>query len=148
MALFTNYTGITSLIYAAAAVIIRYVYVSSSLKPNVQAVVKRNAFILKSTVIAQSLGFVLLLEGFIFQLGKSGKERSPYLAFQTCLDPYTQDFTKVIFNIMPATQIVLYITNFSIIFFYLSLYKFLDKQREESKGIFIYSIRYSSYPLL
>ena len=40
MALFTNYTGITSLIYAGATVIIRYVYVSSSLKPNVQAVFK------------------------------------------------------------------------------------------------------------
>ena len=134
MALFTNYTGITSLIYAAATVIVRYVYVSSSLKPNVQAVVKRNAFILKSNIIAQSLGCVILMDGFFFQLGKSGKERSPYLAYQTCLNPYTQNFTKIIFNIMPATQILLYVTNFCIIFFYLSLYKYLDKQREESKG--------------
>ena len=47
MALLSNYTGVTSLIYAAATGIIRYVYVSSSLRPNVQAVVKRNGIILK-----------------------------------------------------------------------------------------------------
>ena len=140
MALFTNYTGITSLIYAGATVIIRYVYVSSSLKPNVQAVVKRNAFILKSNIIAQSLGCVILMDGFFFQLGKSGKERSPYLAYQTCLNPYTQNFTKIIFNIMPATQILLYVTNFCIIFFYLSLYKYLDKQREKSRGTFLKTV--------
>lgn len=139
MALLSNYTGVTSLIYAAATVIIRYVYVSSSLRPSVQAVVKRNAFILKSTITVQSLGCIILLDGLVFQMGKSGKERSPYLAYQTCLDPYTQDFTKLYFKIMPVSQAVLYVTNFSIIFSYLSLYKYLDKQTEECKGKKIFS---------
>ena len=77
MALLSNYTGVTSLIYAAATGIIRYVYVSSSLRPNVQAVVKRNGIILKSTIMVQSLGCIFLLDGLVFQIGKSGKERSP-----------------------------------------------------------------------
>ena len=135
MSVFTNYTGVTSLIYSAAGVIIRYLYVSSSLKPNIQAVLKRNAFILKATISVQFLGCVILSDEFILQWGKSGKERSTYLTYQTCLDPYTQNFTKLFFDVMPVlSQIILYATNFCIIFFHLSLYKYLDKQREENKG--------------
>ena len=137
MALFNNYSGVTSLICAAATVIIRYVYVSNSLKPTVQAVIKRNAFILKSILIVNSLGCIILLEGLMYQLGKSGKDRSPYLNYQTCLDPYTQNFTKFFFNIMPVSQSLLYTTNFCIIFFYLSLYKYLEKQRAKNRGTVI-----------
>ena len=137
MALFNNYTGVTSLICAAATVIIRYAYVSNSLKPTVQAVIKRNAFILKSILIVNSLGCIILLEGLMYQLGKSGKDRSPYLNYQTCLDPCTQNFTKFFFDIMPVSQSLLYTTNFCIIFFYLSLYKYLEKQRAKNRGTIV-----------
>ena len=134
MTLFHNYAGVTSLICAAATVIIRYVYISNSLKPTVQAVIKRNAFIFKSTIIVNSLGCIILLDGFTYQLGKLGKDRSPFLNYQTCLDPYTQNFTKFFLDIMPISQSLLYITNFCIIFFYLSLYKYLEKQRAKNRG--------------
>ena len=134
MALFNNYTGVTSLICAAATIIIRYVYVSNSLRPTVQAVIKRNAFIFKSTIIVNSLGFIILLDGFNYQLGKLGKDRSPYLNYQTCLNPYTQNFMKYFFDIMPISQSILYITNFCIIYFHFSLYKYLEKQRATSTG--------------
>ena len=135
MTVFINHTAITSLFYAAATVIIRYIYVRSSLKPSVQAVIKRNAFAVKSILIVESLGGLNLVSAFVLQYEKSGQDRSPFLSYQSCIDPYRQHFTLPFFKIMPINQIFLHITNFCIIFFYISIFKYVDKQIGENKGI-------------
>ncbi len=128
------YTIMNSLSYSAATAIIRYVHVRSSLQVEVQAVLKRNAFIFKTIFIVEFLGCLNLFSLYKMQEGKSGVERLPFLVYQTCLDSKS-NYTHTLFNEAPFFQIGLIQTACCcIIYFNYYLYKFLDKQSRKNTG--------------
>ena len=128
------YTIMNSLSYSAATAIIRYVHVRSSLQVEVQAVLKRNAFIFKTIFIVEFLGCLNLFSLYKMQEGKSGVERLSFLVYQTCLDSKS-NYTHTLFNEAPFFQIGLIQAACScIIYFNYYLYKFLDKQSRKNTG--------------
>ena len=118
--------------YSAAAAIIRYIYIRSSLQPNVQSAIKRNAFILKSIFIVEALGCCTLLNLYILQFGKSGTEKSSLLLYQTCLDPFKSSFTISFLEVIPLNKALLQVANMCDIFCTLAIYKHLDKESKNN----------------
>ena len=60
-----------SLFYSAATAIIRYIYVKNSLKANITAVMKKDAYKIKAIVTVESLGLYNLVSFYFFQYGKN-----------------------------------------------------------------------------
>ena len=73
-----------SLFYSAATAIIRYIYVKNSLKANITAVMKKDAYKIKAIVTVESLGLYNLVSFYFYQYGKTGTDRIPFLGYQTC----------------------------------------------------------------
>ena len=55
------HTSLNAEIYSAATAIIRYTYIRSSLQSEIQAAIKRNAFIFKTIFIAEAIGILNLI---------------------------------------------------------------------------------------
>ena len=132
MSVSTAHTTVTGLFYSAASTIIRYIFIRSSLKPNVQAALKRDAFVFKSLFIVETLGFYNLLTFFLLQRGKRGPEKSFLLLYQSCLDPWQSSFSVPFFKVMPLNQLLGLIAAFCIIGFNFVLYTHLDKQSKNN----------------
>ena len=124
--------------YSAATAIVRYVYVRSSLQVSVQEVLKRNAFIFKSIFIVEFIGLVNTYSNYMWQRGKSGVERLPFLVYQTCLDPLSK-YEPVEFKKFPFIYLILtQAADGCIIGFNIYLYKYLDRQTRGNSGRKIY----------
>ena len=128
MSVFTAHTTVTGLFYSAASTIIRYIFIRSSLEPNVQAVMKRDSFVYKSVFIVESLGCYNLITFFLLQQGKKGPEKSSLLLYQSCLDPWRSSFSVPFFKVMSLNLLLVVIATFCIIGFNLILFTHLDKQ--------------------
>ena len=96
----TAYATVNSLFYSAAATIIRYIFIRTSLQPDIQEVLKRDAFVFKSMFIVESMGCYNLLTFFFIQKGKRGAEKSSILLYQSCLDPWNDSFSTPFFKVM------------------------------------------------
>ena len=129
------YTIMNSLSYSAATAIIRYVHVRSSLRVEVQEVIKRNAFIFKSIFIVEIVGCYNLYSFYMMQRDKSGVERLPFLVYQTCLDSES-NYTHTQLDEMPFNQVILiHGANGCIIYFNIYLSKHLNRQLQDNTGI-------------
>ena len=131
----TAYTTVNSLFYSAAATIIRYIFIRSSLQPQIQEVLKRDAFVFKSMFIVESLGCYNLLSFFILARGKSSSEKSFILLYQSCLDPWKSSFSTPFFKVMSFNLLLVFITAFCIIFFNIKLYTHLDKNSKTNTAL-------------
>lgn len=123
-----------SLFYSAATAIIRYIYVKNSLKANITAVMKKDAYKIKAIVTVESLGLYNLVSFYFYQYGKTGTDRFPFLGYQTCLDPLNSSFSVPLHKVLPVNQFLVWISTTCIIVFNIFLYKYLDKRTEESTG--------------
>ena len=132
MSVSTAHTTVTSLYYSAASTIIRYIFIRSSLKPNVQAALKRDAFVYKSMFIVETLAFYNLITFFLLQRGKKGPEKSFLLLYQSCLDPWQSSFSVPFFKVMPLNVLLVIIAAFCIIGFNFFLYTHLDNQSKNN----------------
>ena len=121
------HTSLNELIYSAATAIIRYTYIRSSLESDIQAAIKRNAFIFKTIFIAEALGFLNLVNFYLIQRGKSGTEKLATISYQTCLDPFQSSIPVNPMNVLPFTQFLLHLTSWCIIGFNLAIFKHLNK---------------------
>ena len=121
------HTSFNALFYSAATAIIRYIYIRSSLQSDIQAAIKRNAFIFKTIFIAETLGFLNLLNFYLIQRGKSGTEKLATISYQTCLDPFHSSVPVSPSKVMPFTQFLLHLTTWCIIGFNLAIFKHLNK---------------------
>ena len=126
MVISLTHMSVNSLFYSAATAIIRYIYIKSSLKPNVQAATKRKAFMWKSIFIVESLGCYNLFNFYILQRGKSGKEKSSLLLYQTCLDPWKNSFVLPVVKVMPLNQALVHAAAWIIVGTNIFLFKHLD----------------------
>ena len=132
------HTSLNSLSYSAATAIIRYSYIRSSLKSNIQAAIKRSAFVFKAIFVVEALGFFNLISFYLIQRGKSGSEKLASISYQTCLDPFqssvpVNSLNPMILQAHPIriTSLTQYfLISFSIgciIGFNLAIFKHLDK---------------------
>ena len=75
MTVATAHGTVTGLFYSAASTIIRYIFVRTSLQPDIQDILKRDAFVYKSIFVVESLGMYNLFTFFLIQRGKKGAEK-------------------------------------------------------------------------
>ena len=73
--------SVNALFYSAASTIIRYIFVRTSLQPDIQEVLKRDAFVYKSIFTVEFLGCYNLVTFFLIQWGKRGQEKSEVLLY-------------------------------------------------------------------
>ena len=121
------HTSCNSVFYSAATAVIRYNYIRSSLQSNIQATLKRNAFVLKCIFIVETLGFFNLINFYLTQRGKSGTEKLDTITYQTCLDPFQSSIPVNIMKVMPFTQLLIIPSLFCIVGFNLAIFKHLNK---------------------
>ena len=131
----TAHCSVNSLFYSATSTIIRYIFVRTSLQPDIQEVLKRDAFVYKSIFIVESLGCYNLLTFFLIQRGKRGPEKSAILLYQSCLDPWNSSFSKPFYNVMSINQLLVIIAAFLVIYFNFVLFTHLDKQSKNNPAI-------------
>ena len=135
MAAASAHVTVNSLFYSAAATIIRYIFIRTSLQPNIQEVLKRDAFVFKSMFIVESLGCYNLLTFFFIQKGKRGAEKSSILLYQSCLDPWNDSFSTPFFKVMSINLFFVFVAAMCIIFFNLKLYTHLDEKSKSSTAL-------------
>ena len=135
MSVATAHGTVNSLFYSAASTIIRYIFVRTSLQPDIQDVLKRDAFVYKSIFIIESLGCYNLLTFFFIQMGEKGREKSQLLLYQSCLDPWNSSFSTPFYNIMRINLLLVFITAFCIVYFNFVLFTHLDKQSKNNPSI-------------
>ena len=121
------HTSANALFYSAATAVIRYTYIRSSLQSDIQAVLKRNAFILKSIFIVETLGGLNLINFYLTQRGKRGAEKLDTISYQTCLDPFQSSLPVNPMKVMPFTQLLMVLSAFCIVSFNLAISKHLNK---------------------
>ena len=121
------HTHSNALFYSGATAIIRYTYLRSSLQPDIQAVIKRNAFTFKTIFIVEALGFLNLINFYLIQRGKSGTEKFSTISYQTCLDPFHLSIPVNMLKVLPFFQYLLHLNNWCIIGCNLAIFKHLNK---------------------
>ena len=131
----TAYSTVQGLFYSAAATTIRYIFIRSSLQPNIQEVLKRDALVFKSIFIVESLGCYNLLTFFLIQMGKRGPEKSSILLYQSCLDPWKSSFSTPFFKVMSFNLLLVFIAAICIIGFNIKLYTHLDKKSKKNTAL-------------
>ena len=142
-------TVFASLMYTAFTALIRFLYVSSSLKKDVQDVYRKDKFIFLFICLGEGLSIFNIVTYILQQNGKEGNiylweknvdpnlwlgsERSGFLLYKACLDPFTE-YSVPIFTVMTINQILLYILDMMTILFNLFLYRFLSLQTKNNTG--------------
>ena len=135
MTVATAHGSVNSLFYSAASTIIRYCFIRTSLQPDVQEVLKRDAFVFKSVFIVESLSAYNLLTFFLIQRGKRGAEKSAILLYQSCLDPWQSSFSIPFYKVMSLNLFLVLIATVCIIGFNFVLFKHLDKQSKNNTAL-------------
>ena len=122
-----THTSVNSVFYSAATALIRYIYIKTSLQTNIQAVIKRNAFMWKSVFIIESLGCYNLASFYLLHKEKQSPVYYPLL-YQSCLDPWTTSYSLLLFKVMPINQFLIHAASWCIVGFNLILYKHKQQQ--------------------
>ena len=127
---------LASLAYNASASLIRFLYVNSSLKRNVQEVYRRNQFTFTFMFICESINLIHILSAILFRYRESDSmSKIPTIFYNACLNPYTVNFYKKIYNEVGIfNQIIIYVCDFIIIGSNLFLFLFLKKQENSNHG--------------
>ena len=121
------HTSLNAEIYSAATAIIRYTYIRSSLQSEIQATIKRNAFIFKTIFIAEAIGILNLIYLYLIQRGKSGTEKLSTISYQTCLDPFHSSNPVSPMKVVPITVFLIQLTSWCVIGYNLAIFKHLNK---------------------
>ena len=131
----TAHCSVNSLFYSATSTIIRYIFVRTSLQPDIQEVLKRDAFVYKSIFVVESLGLYNLLTYIFIQRGQKGPDKSEILLYQSCLDPWNKSFSTPFFKVMSLNLLLVTIAAFCIIYFNFVLFTHLDNQSKNNPAI-------------
>ena len=151
MTFLTSLGLIGSSVYNAAASVIRYLYVRSSLQQEINEVYKRSQFVYLSLVVTGLLCLTHVTDFYVYQSARSGEERSPLMLFRACLDPHSR-YSLPLYNLLPVHHGLTYLDIFSftpslycsvlLMFYYFCviysnffLYKYLQTMTENNKAI-------------
>ena len=119
-----NTGGFAVILYSSGTALIRYLYVRSSFEDNIQRVLKRDHFIIKSVLVGESVNF-LTFASFFFQMGSSEFGRSPLVLYQACLTP-GKDHTFPVYKLMPWNHLLIVLLTANNIACNLFLFRYLD----------------------
>ena len=121
MTLFYCFTHLGSRIHYTAGTFIRYMYVKSSLQPQLKEGFNRKRILFVCLSIPQ---FLLLIHTLDALRVYNTKEQFPLILYQACIDP-TSGFSIPLYTLMPFQQTMTFVYVFAMIYFNLFLYKFL-----------------------
>ena len=99
-------TGSGAILYGTGTGLIRYLYVISSFKDNIQKVFKRDNFVVKSFLIGESFSFLNVGYFYYLQMENSANGRSPMMVYQACMNPW-DDHTLPMYMLLPLNQFFL-----------------------------------------
>ena len=117
---------ISSLMYGASSSFIRFLYVCSSLRRDVQSVYQRTHFTFTFICICEIFNVMNIISAIVLRYSDS-KSKLPFILYNACLDPYTINFSKPFTEVMFFNQLIVYIFDFINIGSNLFLWRFLKK---------------------
>ena len=131
-----THTSVNSVFYSAATAMIRYFYIKTSLQTNIQAAIKRNAFMWKSVFTIESLGCYNLISFYLLYKHEKGTCAECYhLLYQTCMDPWKTSYSSLLFKVMPINQLLLHAASWCIVGFNIILYKYLEMEARNNTAL-------------
>ena len=131
-----THTSVNSVFYSAATAMIRYIYIRTSLQSNIQAAIKRNAFMWKSVFTIESIGCYNLISFYLLYKEKKDKCAECFQPlYQTCMDPWKTSYSVLLFNVMPINQLLLHAATWCIVGFNIILYKYLDMEARNNTAL-------------
>ena len=126
--------GAGSIVYSCGTSLIRFFYVRSSISTNMQGILKKNSFIMKSIVICESITLFNIGSFFYQQYGITGYGKTHMVLYHACLDPVA-NFQYPLHKLMPANHLILLLCTVADITCNLFLYRFLSKQTDTNVSI-------------
>ena len=131
-----THTSVNSVFYSAATTMIRYIYIKTSLQTNIQAALKRNAFMWKSVFTIESIGCYNLVSFYLLYIEKKDTcAECHHILYQTCMDPWKTSYSMLLFNVMPLNQLLLHAASWCIVGFNIILYKYLDMEARNNTAL-------------
>ena len=121
-----------SIIYNSGTSVVRFIYIRSSLARNVQDVLKRDSFVIKSIFIGESICAFNFLS--LYWLNDEQDQNSPWPLYRACLDPW-MTFKIPFSELMPVNQAILHTSTFINIFFNLWLFGYLNKMTNQNTAL-------------
>ena len=103
---------------------IRFLFIRSSLSMNIQAVLKRDSFLIKSILIGESICVFNFASFFVHF--KANAQGSPWVLYHACLDPWSK-FQFPFNKLMPVNQMILHMSSMINICCNLWLCRYLSK---------------------
>ena len=134
MLTFLNGAQIGTLVYSCGTSLVRYLYVSSSLEVNIQKVMKRDTFLIKSIVIGECINFITLFINFLEPVPEKESGRSNQVLYRACLNP-NKDHTFPLHKLMPWNHIIIILSLFINISCNLFLYRYLGNQTTKNQAL-------------
>ena len=125
-----NFIGVGPIFYSCGTAVVRYLYVRSSFEVNIQEVLKRDSFIIKSIFIGECVN-LFNLGSFYFQPEDLEFGRSPLVLYQACLNP-GKDHTFKVYKLMPWNQMIMIVLTIVNVSCNLFLFRFLGSMTEQN----------------
>ena len=122
-----------SILSSSLTAVVRYVFVRTSLYPDIQYMLKRDSFVLHSVIIQHSI-LLVNLGALYIHLVLPGASRPAFPVYKACVDPWGFSTTDL-WTFVPFSQICFHLSNFLNIFCSISLAKYLDKTTRRSTAL-------------
>ena len=122
-----------SALYSSLTSLVRYVYVRSSLVENVQYILKKDSFKVRSVLFAESL-LTINIAYLYYHLIQPEAPRSPFVLYEACVDPQGNSSTPLR-HVASAGQAVVYFFHCINIICNICLFKYLDRNTKKNIGI-------------
>ena len=129
-----NTICIGSVIYSSGTSLVRYLYVRSSLRTEVQDILKRDSFIISSIVVGECINLFNWGSFYYQQIENHALEKSPLVLYHACLNPWGE-FKVPLHTVMPLNHliiIILFVINISCNIF---LYRYLSDKTENNSAL-------------
>ena len=129
-----NTICVGSVIYSSGTSLVRYLYVRSSLRTEVQDILKRDSFIISSIVVGECINLFNWGSFYYQQLGNYGLEKSPLVLYHACLNPWGE-FKVPLHTVMPLNHLIIIISFVINISCNIFLYRYLSDKTENNSAL-------------
>ena len=126
-------TSSGAITYSTLTALVRYVYIRSSLVQEIQYIIKRDSFIVKSVVFGESL-LVFHFGTFYWHLIRPEVPMAPFVQYKACVDPWSQSVIPI-WQVAPFSQIFFHLFNFINIICNIWLYKYLQYNTRNNSAL-------------
>ena len=120
-------------VFSSLTAMLRYAYIRSSMVRDIQFILKRDSFLVKSVVIGESL-LGINFAAMYLHLVHPEVSRTEFVLYKACVDPWSYSSTNIL-KIFPVGQILLLSMNLANIICNILLSKYLDKTVKASTSL-------------